>query len=182
MSDMPAVPRSKPEKTKSVPQSLTSTAFLPSLSMGGYYSGSESDIDDGFDHERGPPIKQERKNRRGQRARQQIAEKKYGKEAKHLANQKLNETKSRNDGWDARKGAVGGGDRRRGKGVGGDRFGGRNAAPTGANGDAIGSRARTSKKEAKKADGPLHPSWEAAKKRKEEGGKIEFAGKKITFD
>lgn len=71
------------------------STFLPSL-MGGYISGSESDASD-------VDVAPARNNRRGQRARQAIWEKKFKQEAKHLNKPK----DSRDDGWDAKRGAVG---------------------------------------------------------------------------
>ncbi|KIO32585.1 hypothetical protein M407DRAFT_18625 [Tulasnella calospora MUT 4182] len=58
--------------------------FLPSLSVG-FLPGDHDPTDDwkSFDVD-GPPLK---KNRMGQRARRALAEKKYGKRAKHLRNQ-----------------------------------------------------------------------------------------------
>lgn len=151
----------------SPPPTTGQTAFLPSLSMGGYYSGSESsDEDDSKSHGAAQP--QERKNRRGQRARQQIAEAKYGKSAKHLQNQK----NSRDTGWDKRKGAVGASDRGRSK----------HASFKGTVRDT--ANAAPQPKPQKRDDtGPIHPSWEAAKQRKlQSTAPATFAGKKITFD
>jgi hypothetical protein len=34
----------------------------------------------------------------------------------------------------------------------------------------------------KKDEGPLHPSWEAKRKAKEQATTAAFAGKKVTFD
>ena len=175
----------------------TDTTFLPSLTMGGYYSGSESD-DTEPAYNQGPPLRQERKNRRGQRARQQIAEKKFGQSAKHLQKQAQNPIgkEERNTGWDARKGAVAESERGKGRFAKG-RFG-KSTGPTGANGEAVNgfklrdrnsdapvrskirSQAPATKKE---NNGPLHPSWQAAKKKKEAtAANTAFQGKKITFD
>lgn len=160
--------KAKP-KVEATPPS--STAFLPSLMMGGYYSGSESASDIEDTH-----IKP-RKNRRGQRARQKIAEAKFGAGAKHIAKQ----SSGRNNGWDPKRGATDGmvnskGRMRIGRPV-------NSMGPSGANGDVLGAK----KKEVVR-DGPVHPSWEAARKRKEQGSKISIdvggggMGKKITFD
>ncbi|EXJ91287.1 hypothetical protein A1O1_04397 [Capronia coronata CBS 617.96] len=155
-------------------QRLTKTAFLPSLSLGGYYSGSESEDEDTYKH-RGPAEPKIRKNRRGQRARQQLAELKFGKNAKHLAKQK--EQNPRDAGWDLKRGAVAPGDRPR------ERFR-KSGDKTMSNGNTTGP-ARTTKSKSKTRDdgGALHPSWEAAKKRKmQDQVQATFAGKKITFD
>lgn len=50
---------------------------------------------------------------------------------------------------------------------------------SGANSDPV--RPRTEKKP-KATDGPLHPSWEAAKKAKEQKKSVVFEGKKTVFD
>lgn len=168
-------PPEKPSKAKrhapslsvSPPPTTTQTAFLPALNMGGYYSGSESsDEDEG--KTRGPAKPKERKNRRGQRARQQLAELKHGKNAKHLQKQ----NNSRDAGWDKRKGAVGI------SGRGKDKHGTFNKPSRDNNGPAT-----QPKPKARDDSGPLHPSWEAAKQRKmQTAAPAAFAGKKITFD
>jgi hypothetical protein len=188
----------KSRKTK-VSAAPTSSTFLPGLSHATYFSGDESasDLDE-----------KPRKNRRGQRARQKIAEAKYGAKAKHV------EKNERKKGWDAKRGAVdtdnGGRMNRKArreaekgmkaKGGRGPVMSGENAAPLGKNrlgdGDVGGASknngaaasAQGVRKEPKKDDaGPLHPSWEAAKKAKESKKlKIDLGGaktaKKITFD
>lgn len=155
-----------PEPVKARPPSKS--AFVPSLTMGGYISGSGSDIDD-FDVA-------PRKNRRGQKARREIAEKKYGARAKHLQNE--GSKKDRDKGWDAKRGATGAdGSRGRSKHGRRDDTGHR---PTGGNDIALGTRPVVKHRD---DTGPLHPSWEAAKKAKEKKVEpVRFAGKKITFD
>jgi hypothetical protein len=192
-------------QAKAPPAPPSSTAFLPSLMLGGYYSGSESgsEIEDIEDIDGKP-----RKNRRGQRERQKIAEAKFGGRAKNLLNAK--EKKGRDGGWDARKGAMETGREREGsgrfngkgrmriarpEGTGASAIGAANSStqgnsrrPTGANGDVLGTG--PGKKESTKDNGGvMHPSWEAARKRKEQGSKITIdtglgggVGKKITFD
>ncbi|MCJ1312527.1 hypothetical protein MMC25_006201 [Agyrium rufum] len=95
-----------------------STTFLPSL-MGGYYAGSESGSEDdthngrydNSDDDDNPASIQPRKNRRGQQARRQLWEKKFGSGAKHLHGQgpmtdSTNRTATnRDEGWDLKKGA-----------------------------------------------------------------------------
>jgi hypothetical protein len=146
------------------------TSFLPSLTMGGYISGSDSEVDD---VDIAP-----KKNRRGQRARQQIWEQKYGMKAKHLQNQ------GGSTSWDPKRGAVEGNVRQRGSfgrerrsnpdyNVGGDP----NAGP------GNSKPGRDVKKTHRDDGGALHPSWEAAKKAKEKKeASGAFQGKKITFD
>lgn len=162
-SASPEPPKARPSKKSS---------FIPSLTMAGYVSGSGSDIDDDIDV--GP-----KKNRRGQRARQQIWEKKFGSKAKHLQRQ------GRKEGWDPKRGAVdvSGGRSTR------SRYGGEaRLSPDytlGGNGDQRkASMGAEMKKQKRKDDmGPIHPSWEAAKKAKEKkDAPVAFKGKKIAFD
>ena len=204
-------PIHKPSAPKPQPEYTT---FLPSLTLGGYFSGSESDSDVKTQHNRlssrraigpGPALSQPHKNRRGQRARQQIAEKKYGSGAIHLQQQQqlqgrlVNENRDRDVGWDSRKGATDDGAlNRRAKGKEKGKRGQRNTGrrsgegrlgPTGGNSEAMAvankSKGRNSEVHGKANvnDGPLHPSWEAAKKRKAQSQKVTglFQGKKITF-
>ncbi|KAK1779709.1 Bud-site selection protein [Copromyces sp. CBS 386.78] len=98
-SGIDAAPSKKKSKSSSTAntqklQNFTmDSTFLPTL-MGGYISGSESasDVD----------IAPSRKNRRGQRARQAIWEKKFKEEAKHLKKQQ----NARDAGWDMKRGAI----------------------------------------------------------------------------
>ena len=163
------VPAKNSSKTKS-------TTFLPFLANGGYWSGSDSvasDLDMG-------EIKG-RKNRRGQQERRAIWEKKYGRNANHL--KKQGKSQNRDEGWDPRRGARISDDSRgkrgrgRGGGLGGPVWTGRggSSGATGANGDPVRS------KKAKVITKSLHPSWEAAKKKKDEDKTVAFAGKKIVF-
>ncbi|KAL8756423.1 MAG: hypothetical protein Q9199_002938 [Rusavskia elegans] len=163
------------------------TTFLPSLSMGGYWSGSEpaSDIEGSLD---GRP----RKNRRGQRERRLIAERKFGPNAKHVKQQ--GRVQDRDRGWDPRVGAQTEetdqfGRMRRGRGKDGStqihqkRPQSAKRVPvtgSGANSGPVGPRKPTSK--AKSAEEPLHPSWQAAKKAKEQKQTATFQGKRMTFD
>jgi BUD22 len=199
-----AIPTPKPRSTK--PPS--NTTFLPSLTLGGYFSGSEStsdaDPDAPFRHQThtfstAPTLPQPRKNRRGQRARQQIAEKKYGSGAKHLQKQQQQQQQQRppskqgrDAGWDPRMGATAGagtamGKRKgkgKGKGKGWQVGGGRGLKATGANVEPV-TRGKSKEKAKSTVDGPVHPSWEAARKRKQQQTQSVtgmFRGKKISFD
>lgn len=131
------------------PPTTTKTTFLPSLSLAGYCSGSDSSSSV---TKKTIPA---RKNRMGQQARRALWEKKFGSNAKHVKKEK---------------------DRARE---------GRFAKKTGANGDPVGVRKPKGKPFA--GEGPLHPSWEAARRAKERG-KMEmaaaaaFRGKKVVFD
>lgn len=172
-------PPRKKQVTKGPNPSTKGTTFLPSLTMGGYWSGSEAASDDGGGLEH-----TERKNRRGQRERRLIAEKKYGPNAKHLKNQPRGN--NRDQGWDARKGAQADDWRgKRGRGRGGKTVAPRStnkgpAFSSGANSDPIGLGRSAVK--ANPAEGPLHPSWQAAKAAKEQKKAATFQGKKVVFD
>ena len=190
----PPVPKSAVKAPKAAPKPAGTTTFLPSLMMGGYYSGSDSDDDDDGERHvesgKDPLQQKQRKNRRGQKARQEIAAKKHGKNANHLKKAAVKEGRNRDAGWDARKGPTEGSSRGRGFE---NRRGGRNNSkkPTGANSDAVVGRREfgvargTIETKARENEGPpLHPSWEAAKKRKTQslGPTQLFSGKKIKFD
>jgi hypothetical protein len=204
--DEALAPPSKKTKTKAVkPASFTTgtSTFLPSL-MGGYISGSES----ASDVDVAPTA---RKNRRGQRARQAIWEKKYGEKAKHHQNKD-----TRNEGWDPTRGAVdvnGDGssskpwkkgiknpfeknqvhpDRQRQMQQNNDRqkgAGAKKGATTRdrdsrerSNSAPVAEKPKPKLKPTRDDEGSLHPSWAAAKKAKEGVQKVEFQGKKVVFD
>jgi Asp-tRNA(Asn)/Glu-tRNA(Gln) amidotransferase C subunit len=159
-------PPKKAKKAKGALKPHDST-FLPSL-MGGYISGSESasDID----------VAPERKNRRGQRARQALWEKKFGEKAKHLQEP----AKGRDSGWDLKRGAVDGNAKPWKQGI-------RNPLSrpkgTGANEMDLGGPKKEPAPRQRDDSGPLHPSWEARRLAKaKEQLSAPFQGKKITFD
>lgn len=189
-SESSRIIRSKQHKTAS--STIKSTVFLPSLTMGGYISGSDSDATNSSTRQSIKP----RKNRRGQQERRQIWEKKFGKNANHLKKSQKQTNQNRDQGWDARKGARADDERgKRGNGRGGKRSTGdarkgssrpSRGGPTssGANSDPVqgGKMDDKGQGKGKQADGPLHPSWEAAKKAKEAKKNVKFQGKKVTFD
>lgn len=174
-SPSPASPPKKQQKSQP-PSKPTSTTFLPSLTMGGYFSGSESEPEDAAESGVAPP----RKNRMGQQARRALWEKKYGTGANHVKQEQAMARRSRDTGWDMKRGATGG-ERRYGGGRGGyDRGDGRSSFASRNNGDGSGHMAR--KPPAPQDNKPLHPSWEAAKKAKEQKNMAAFQGKKMVFD
>ena len=163
-------PQSASPEPQKAPTS-TKSSFLPSLTMGGFISGSGSDLDDDIDVA-------PKKNRRGQRARQQIWEKKFGTKAKHLQRQ------DRNKGWDRKRGAVdvGKGHSKESKGRGVRGSSDCNVGTTGP-GKTKPISAGENKTKSRDDSGSIHPSWEAAKKAKERrDAPVAFQGKKITFD
>lgn len=177
-SPAPSSPKPKRRNLIAAPKSTT---FLPSLALGGYISGSDSDhfsvshLDFG--------TAEPRKNRRGQQARRQIWEKKFGRNAKHLKGQA--QTQDRDQGWDPRAGARstegrGKDERRRGRAP--VQKGRSGPLSSGANADPIKARATKGENKEKQTEGPLHPSWEAAKRAKEAKKNVAFQGKKLVFD
>ncbi|KAK3984487.1 protein bud22 [Cladorrhinum sp. PSN332] len=159
----PPAKRSKPIKQDG------NSLFLPTL-MGGYISGSDSEASD---LDLAPP----RKNRRGQRARQQIWEKKFKEKAKHLAKQQ-----ARDSGWDLKRGAVENDGKPWKKGIKNPLL---KRAASGANDIKVVPKQEEQKKVQRTRDdaGSLHPSWEARRLAKEkERLTAPFEGKKITFD
>lgn len=171
-SSVSSIARSPPAKkaatSKQPPKTITrDSTFLPTL-MGGYISGSESEASD---IDVAPP----RKNRRGQRARQAIWEKKYKEQAKHLQKQA---TKGRDTGWDLKRGAVEGDSKPWKRGI-------RNPLldkPKGPE-SAQPPPKREPPKRTRDDSGPLHPSWEAKRLAKEkERMAAPYQGRKITFD
>jgi hypothetical protein len=154
--------------------------------MGGYWSGSESSASDLEDD--GVASTPVRKNRPGQMARRAIWEKKFGEKANHIQKGQGPVGRSKDDGWDAKRGAKENGERgppSRGRQRGGfaDRGNGRQrnySQVTGENAIAVVPKKRGL---GKKDDvGVLHPSWQAAKKAKEVKKAATFQGKKVTFD
>ena len=173
----PSPPSSKIKGTKSSSTAPKTTTFLPSLMVGGYWSGSESasELDEKADSTDIKP----RKNRMGQQARRALWEKKFGAKANHLKGQ------PRESNWDARRGASGADERgKRGRGRGdGGRGGGMWGQLSGGRGGASGANSDPVKvRKEKVKEGPLHPSWEAAKKAKEQKKEATFQGKKMVFN
>ena len=158
----------------------SNTTFLPSL-MGGYWSGSD---EGGVEATESVKPK---KNRMGQQARRIKWERKFGDNANHVKKQ------ARDNGWDPRRGATDRSEKKsRGRGR-NDRPHRRgilekdpnrrerreqNAKATGANSDPVKLR----KSKSKEISGSLHPSWEAAKKAKEQKTTAPFQGKKVVFE
>lgn len=164
LSPPPKKPKSNPP-----PAPTTKTTFLPSLSMGGYFSGSESEPSDTEE------VAPQRKNRMGQQARRALWEKKYGARANHVQKEKRQEKSNRDSGWDLRRGATGPDGRGPGKRGRGQRMDG---------GGGHREKGREWKPAKKQEDNnkPIHPSWEAARKAKEQKETAAYQGKKVVFD
>lgn len=141
-------------------QSSTRKMQLPVLASG-YYSGGESDVekDDLVDE-----ITKTRKNRRGQRARQKIWEKKYGKSAKHVI-QQHERFKSERERLKAEF------EERQRKREAKQKLREERENQKGVKQQKIEEKSKF-----------VHPSWEAKLKQQEALKNAKFAGKKITFD
>ncbi|GAV27901.1 hypothetical protein PMKS-001369 [Pichia membranifaciens] len=135
---------------------------LPSLATG-YYSGGESE-DENTKDSLVEELTKPRKNRRGQRARQKIWEKKYGSGAKHVVKQQERAKSDRERlrlEFEARQEKR---DRKQQEREEREKV-----------------RAEKMKKQQEK-ENKMHPSWEAKIKAQESMKKAKFEGKKITFD
>ncbi|EEB06230.1 BUD22 family protein [Schizosaccharomyces japonicus yFS275] len=137
-------------------QKKENASTLPEL-MTGFIDPGEESVESDIEAEAGELLKPQRKNRRGQRARRAIWEKKYGKKANHVIKkneefQKKREERQRK--FEERKARY----------------------------EARMAR-RGPEEKAKPAadDKPLHPSWEAKKKLRQIPS-VPFQGKKIVFD
>ncbi len=166
-ADRPPNPNPKHKRPNPPTAPPNSTTFLPSLSLAGYWSGSD---DASSDNDADATNIQVRKNRMGQQARRALWEKKFGRNANHVRKQGDQGTQ----GWDGRKDAWGR-DKRGDAGR-----GGRFAKSTGANSEPVVVDRKVKAKEV--AEGPLHPSWEAARRAKEQKMAVPFQGKKVVFD
>lgn len=168
-SDSSAVsppPKARKEAKKGASSKTRDTHYLPSL-MGGYISGSESEASD-------IDVAPTRKNRRGQRARQAIAEKKFKDKARHLAKEKA----GRDDGWDSKRGAVGGNERTPWKKGVRTPFEKNHGHKDGGEQEPRRPKPPTKKDN----EGPLHASWEAKKKAQEAQEAAVYQGKRVVFD
>jgi len=203
-SDADAPPKKPKKLTKQKPSTAaensnptSGSTFLPSLAVGFIRGDSDSEWSDG---EAAAGDLPQRKNRRGQRARKAIWEKKYGKNANHIKKQQEQETLSM---------AYVNAGRGRGRGRGGSQAGrgrGHEAPPSygfgrGRGGDGpsnanaaggvpaqVPSFARSNEyqyteRKVATADKPMHPSWEAKKRLREKqtAAIVPTQGTRITF-
>lgn len=140
---------------------------LPEL-MGGYYSGAdssdESDVSDDKVAREQLSLKENKKNRRGQRARRKIWEKKYGREAKHVQREveKEHEDRKRRQTEFEERAAK--------------------RAVKAAAWEASRAEQNSTEKLEKKAPQSEHPSWVAKKQAEEKQKNAKYQGKKVTFD
>ncbi|KAL1410229.1 putative ATP-dependent helicase IRC3 [Vanrija albida] len=182
-SNVPPAKRTRAEpapKGKAARADGKSSMFLPSLASG-FAPAGDGDSDPDMDYDPNGIFGSKtapRKNRRGQRARQAIWEKKYGKGANHVVKQREEEEKrkrgpqgqKRDSGWGGR-GAAGAGP------------GAAGVAPAPAAPSAARPAVPAAPKPAaaKPDEKSLHPSWEAARLRKQREAQGAKATK-IVFD
>ncbi|KAF8206234.1 Bud-site selection protein [Mycena galopus ATCC 62051] len=185
-SAKPAPAASSKTAAKATSASAAASQFLPSLAVGYVRGGSDdSDVEEDAEEAGG-----ERKNRRGQRARRAIWEKKYGRGANHKkkeAEDAAAERAVQKAKWEARqaKRDAAAGKWREGAQVADAGWGGRNAAAAGAGAAGTGAHGRAGAGGAKpQKEVGLHPSWAAKKALKEKMGSgiLPSQGKKIVFD
>ncbi|ODQ58183.1 hypothetical protein WICANDRAFT_85282 [Wickerhamomyces anomalus NRRL Y-366-8] len=140
---------------------------LPELATGYFSGGSDSEDDHENDKVVKNLLKPQKKNRRGQRARQKIWEAKFKNNANHIKKEKEEQYKERQQRQKEYEERVA---KRAAKA--------KELEITGSNN--IPLKERGSSKEAEQ-DHKLHPSWEAKKKQEEAQKNIKFSGKKIKF-
>ncbi|OSX59840.1 hypothetical protein POSPLADRAFT_1066951 [Postia placenta MAD-698-R-SB12] len=170
--------------TKGKSKATAESTFLPSLSVG--FTRGDSDASDLSDEE--VKVADMRKNRRGQRARRAIWEKKYGGNANHV--KKEREAMAQEPRNQRRADPHG---RNRTHPPGGSRKGGPPSAFRAPPSDKgwmkkgevpnVPSHASVPPKAKSKDDKPLHPSWEAKKRLNEKLKPVILPpqGKKIIF-
>lgn len=138
---------------------------LPQLATGYFSGGSDEEASDIDNDQVVKSVTEQRKNRRGQRARQKIWAKKYGKEAKHIKEERTrlaSERERKQLEYEERE------RKRQMK---------RQAEPTGSNNQPLGDRSEKTGV----VEEMLHPSWQA-KKMAEKTITAKFSGKKIKFE
>lgn len=141
---------------------------LPEL-MAGYYSGGDSGEDSDPENDRVArqqiSTKEKKKNRRGQRARRKIWEKKYGRQAKHIQREVEKEHQDRKRRQEEYEERVA-----------------KRAAKASLESERAKSDGRTSSEPVQKKVNAEHPSWVAKKIAEEKLKNSKFQGRKITFD
>ncbi|KAI0345797.1 Bud-site selection protein [Trametopsis cervina] len=164
----PADKTSKAKQKSTADAKPGTSTFLPSLAVG--YTRGDSDASDVSDGEDDAP----KKNRRGQRARRAIWEKKFGRNANHVKKQQEIMAKGpRDNGWP-----------RQNRAAPQDRSGTRQRPyPTSAKESQPPPGAPPPTTNGRKEEKALHPSWEAKRRLKEKQNPSIVApqGKKIVF-
>ncbi|SCW04511.1 LAFE_0H15148g1_1 [Lachancea fermentati] len=158
----------QPRKRQKKEKESKKKVVLPELISGYYSGGSEDELSEDEVAKKQISNQPKRKNRRGQRARQKIWEKKYGKNAKHIQKQlekDKEEKQQRQIEYEER------------------------VAKRAAKAKALEETAQHHREKAvsnnrtseKPEDKPMHPSWEAKKLAEEKLKNVKFQGKKIVF-
>ncbi|CUS20548.1 LAQU0S01e09120g1_1 [Lachancea quebecensis] len=141
------------------------TANLPELMTGYFSGGSEDELSEDEVAAQQSSNKPLRKNRRGQRARQKIWEKKYGKSAKHVQKQIETDRSERER-----------------KKVEYEQRVAKRAAKAQERESVFDQKRNDAAARAQRVENtPIHPSWEAKKLAEEKQKGAKFQGKKIVF-
>lgn len=170
--DDPSIPRERPSQGKS---KATQSTFLPSLSVGFIRGDSDTDFSDSEEK----AADTAKKNRRGQRARRAIWEKKFGRHANHVMKQKASNRPDAPSGI-----AVVRKDQRQyriaNRGFDGASLSGRrqDAQIPHKNRDDTSARLMPGNRREEKT---LHPSWEA-KKKQQNVAIVPAQGTRIVFN
>ncbi|KAI3404846.2 BUD22 [Candida oxycetoniae] len=167
----------EPPKKKGKAEISNETVYnLPELASGYYSGGSDDEDEEDVDNDKVVrELTQPRKNRRGQRARQKIWAKKYGKEAKHILKHHeriKSEREIRQKEFEERE-------RKRELKA---KMLEEKQKPTGANTEPLGERKSTVTRTVHVEEKQIHPSWEAKKQAEAKMKNTKFQGKKITFE
>ncbi|TFK52536.1 Bud-site selection protein [Heliocybe sulcata] len=176
---------SRSTKSEGAGNSKSDSTFLPSLSVGFIRGDSDSDFSDG---EAASILGGPKKNRRGQRARRAIWEKKFGKNANHIKKGR-DQGSSQGGARDRRGGGQESFARYNKRGEGTAESASKHP-PRRANPGAVPAQSNARMdthprvpNARPKEEKPLHPSWEAKKKLKEKQAAsiVPPQGKKIKF-
>ncbi|KAG7738222.1 hypothetical protein KL932_003829 [Ogataea haglerorum] len=160
--EQPDYETAKAERKKLSNDDFFSELQLPALA-GGYYSGGEDEEELEQAEKDMKKLAKERKNRRGQRARQKIWEKKYGKNANHIKKERERVQSEREKQRLAYEERV----RKRA--------------------EKKKQEEEKKKQDREKLNKPaaadkMHPSWEAKRKAEEALKNAKFQGKKVKFE
>ncbi|KAL0578631.1 hypothetical protein V5O48_003374 [Marasmius crinis-equi] len=160
--------------------STIESTFLPSLSTG-FIRGDSSDLSDGEERAADPAVK---KNRRGQRARRAIWEKKYGSNANHKKKEATESNERGRNRWSQNANSGGRGPDVKTTRFTGSKYPNRNQRGTGLAHPPEFNSGSATQAHAKPDQKALHPSWEA-KRRLKEKMSVAIAppppGRKIKF-
>ncbi|OBA13965.1 uncharacterized protein OGAPODRAFT_17549 [Ogataea polymorpha] len=160
--DQPDFETAKAERKKLDNDDFFSELQLPALA-GGYYSGGEDEDELEQAEKDMKQLAKERKNRRGQRARQKIWEKKYGKNANHIKKERERVQSEREKQRLAYEERV------------------RKRAEKKKQEEEKKKQEEEKRRKPSVAD-KMHPSWEAKRKAEEALKNVKFQGKKVKFE